>query len=459
MAVLALDSPATPMQVCTVEVFEPPEEGFDYPRLVALVGDRLAFVPRYRQRLMSVPGGLARPVWVDDDDFDLTYHVRQSAVPRPGSMDQVQELVARIVARPLDRSRPLWEMYLIEGLENGRFAILSKAHQTLVDGISTIDLGQVVLDVDTVSRERVPDDWTPRREPNAATLVRDAVEDGVRNPLEVLGAARTLAETITRANPLLANRRTVPESPLTGTVSQQRRFLTVRTNLEEYRHVRRVHGGTVNDVVLATVTGALRAWLMTRAESVHSSRQLRAMVPMGVIDQDLEPTSLGSQVVGHLLNLPVGEASPVVRLHQVSYALKAHKETGRAVSALRLIGVGGFAPATFHALGARVAATTAQRGFNLVVTNVPGPQFPLYAAGARMLESYPVQPLLPGHTLAIGVTSYDGGVHYGITADRDAVPDIDVIGQCLREALDELVDTASEARVRAPRGRKPTKRS
>jgi diacylglycerol O-acyltransferase len=459
MAVLALDSPATPMHVSTVEVFESPEEGFDYSRLVALVGDRLAFVPRYRQRLMSVPGGLARPVWVDDDDFDLTYHVRQSAVPRPGSMDQVQELVARIIARPLDRSRPLWELYLIEGLEGGRFAILSKAHQTLVDGISTIDLGQVVLDVDTVSRERVPDDWTPRREPNAATLVRDAVEDGVRNPLEVLGAARTLAETITRANPLLANRRTVPESPLTGTVSQQRRFLTVRTNLEDYRQVRRVHGGTVNDVVLATVTGALRAWLMTRAESVHSSRQLRAMVPMGVIDKDLEPTSLGSQVVGHLLNLPVGEASPVVRLHQVSYALKAHKETGRAVSALRLIGVGGFAPATFHALGARVAATTAQRGFNLVVTNVPGPQFPLYAAGARMLESYPVQPLLPGHTLAIGVTSYDGGVHYGITADRDAVPDIDVIGQCLREAIDELVDTASEARVRAPRGRKPTKRS
>ena len=180
MAVLALDSPATPMHVATVEVFEPPEEGFDYARLVALVGDRLAFVPRYRQRLMHVPGGLARPVWVDDDDFDLTYHVRQSAVPRPGSMEQVQELVARIIPRPLDRSRPLWEMYLIEGLEGGRFAILSKSHQTLVDGISTIDLGQVILDVDTVSRERVPDDWTPRQEPTAAALLRDAAEEGLR---------------------------------------------------------------------------------------------------------------------------------------------------------------------------------------------------------------------------------------------------------------------------------------
>ena len=153
-----------------------------------------------------------------------------------------------------------------------------------------------------------------------------------------------------------------------------------------------------------------------------------------------------------MLTLPIGEQSPVVRLHQVSYALKAHKETGKAVSALRLIGVGGFAPTTFHALGARVAAGVAQRAFSLVVTNVPGPQFPLYAAGARMLESYPVQPLLPEHALAIGVTSYDGGVHYGITADRDAIPDVDVVAQCIGEAIGELVDTVSDTR-RAPRGR------
>ena len=217
--------------------------------------------------------------------------------------------------------------------------------------------------------------------------------------------------------------------------------------------MRLVHGATVNDVVLATVTGALRLWLMTRAESVHSSRQLRAMVPMSVMDSDLEPTSLGSQVTGQVLALPIGENSPVVRLHQVSYALKAHRDTGKAVSALRLIGIGGFAPTTFHALGARVAADTPGRDFNLVVTNVPGPQFPLYAAGARMLESYPVQPLLPGHALAIGATSYDGGVHYGITADRDAMPDVEVVGQCIEEALVELVETTSESRLRAPRGR------
>jgi diacylglycerol O-acyltransferase / wax synthase len=173
-----------------------------------------------------------------------------------------------------------------------------------------------------------------------------------------------------------------------------------------------------------------------------------------VIDNDLEPTSLGSQVAGHLLSLPIGEPSPVVRLHQVSYALKAHKETGRAVAADRLAGVAGFAPTTFHALGARVAAAQSGRGFNLVITNVPGPQFPLYAAGAQMLESYPVQPLLPGHALAIGVTSYDGGVYFGLNGDRDALRDLHVLGQCVTEALEELVDSASEGRQRAPRGRK-----
>jgi diacylglycerol O-acyltransferase / wax synthase len=453
IALLAVDSATTPMHVATVDVFEQPEGGFDYARLVALVADRLAFVPRYRQRLVAVPGHIARPVWADDEDFDLTFHVRQSALPRPGTAEQLHELVARIIARPLDPSRPLWEMYLIEGLEDGRFAILSKSHQTLVDGISTIDLAQVILDTDTVARERVPDDWAPRREPSSAALVADAVADGLRDPLGALVTLRSEALTLARSHPLLSGRRAVPDSPLQVTLSQQRRFHTVRTRLDDYRKVRQLHGGTVNDVVLATVTGALRGWLMTRAESVHLSRQLRAMVPLSVIDDDQEPTSLGSQVTGSVLTLPIGEQSPVVRLHQVSYALKAHKDTGRAVSALRLIRAGGFAPTTFHSLGARVAAGAVQRGFNLVVTNVPGPQFPLYADGARMLESYPAQPLLPGHALAIGVTSYDGGVHYGITADRDAIPDVDVLGQCVVDALAELVDTASGTRTRAPRGR------
>ena len=467
MALLANESASAPAHNATLEVFEPSSAGFDYERLLALIADRIAFVPRYRQRLRAVPGRLANPVWVDDDDFDLTFHVRRSALPRPGSMEQLRELVARIMSRRLDRNRPLWEVYLVEGLEGGRFAILSKSHQILVDGISTVDLGQVILDVDPRPRGTVHDDWRPAREPSASALVAEAVSETVRHPSRlpetVLGNAESVARVAgstgraaVSALAAITNRRATPETPIHATLSEQRRFVTVRTELEDYRRVRRVHGGTVNDVILATVTGAMRAWLMTRAESVHGSRSLRAMVPMSVIDSDLEPTSLGSQVTGHLLNLPIGETSPVVRLHQVSYAFKAHKDTGMAVAADRLADVAGFAPTTFHALGSRVAAAQARLGFDLVVTNVPGPQFPLYAAGAQMLESYPVQPLLPGHALSIGVTSYDGGVYFGINADRDALPDVDVLGQCVVEALAELVDSASDTRPRAPRGRKKT---
>ena len=465
MAFWAAESASTPMHNATLEVFEPPADGFDYDRLVALIGDRIAFVPRYRQRIRTVPGRLANPVWVDDDDFDLTFHVRRSALPRPGSMDQLRDLVARIMSRQLDRNRPLWEVYLIEGVEGGNFAILSKSHQILVDGVSTIDLGQVILDVDPKPRETVHDDWRPQPEPSPPSLLADALHESLKHPRVAATTLRDNAGSLLRSAgsvggkaldlvSAVSNRRTAPDSPLSADLSEQRRFVTVKTQLEDYRRVRRVHGGTVNDVILATVTGGLRSWLMTRAESVHGSRTLRAMVPMSVIDSDLEPTSLGSQVAGHLLSLPIGESSPVVRLHQVSYALKAHKETGQAVAADRLAGVAGFAPTTFHALGSRVAAAQVRRGFHVVVTNVPGPQFPLYAAGALMLESYPVPPLLPGHALAIGVTSYDSHVYFGLSGDRDALPDLDVLGQCLTEALEELVDSASETRQRAPRGRK-----
>ena len=193
---------------------------------------------------------------------------------------------------------------------------------------------------------------------------------------------------------------------------------------------------------------------MTRAESLGGLRKIKAVVPVSVIDEELEATSLGSQIAAHLVSLPVGEPSAVVRLHQVSYSFQAHKETGRAVAANRLAGIAGFAPATFHAIGSRVAADELRRGAQISITNVPGPQSSLYAAGARMLETYPVHPLTRDHALAIGVTSYDGAVYYGITADRDLLPDADVLGQCITEALDELLDTASGGRPRAPRGRK-----
>ncbi len=471
LAILALESPTTPMHNATVEIFDPGDSGFDHDRLVALIDDRISFVPRYRQRLQPVPGRLANPLWLDDPHFDLGYHVRRSALPRPGTMDQLRELVARIVSRPLDRHRPLWEVYLVEGLADGRIAVLSKSHLAMVDGVETVDLGQVLLDASPDVKPLGGDEWRPGRRPSPLGLVAGAVGDSAHQPRVVLDtvrsnaavAWRTAGEVAARAGRVaeaLANRRPVPESPLTGELSQQRRVVTVRTDLADYRTVREAHGGTVNDVVLATVTGALRTWLMTRAESLGGLRRIRAVVPVSVIDEELEATSLGTQIAAHWVDLPVGEASAVVRLHQVCYSFQAHKETGRGVAANRLAGIAGFAPATFHAIGSRVATEELRRGSQLNVTNVPGPQSPLHAAGARMVETYPVHPLMPGHALAIGVTSYDGSVYYGITADRDLLPDADVLGQCLTEALDELLDTASGTRPKVPRGRrKPSKES
>jgi len=457
------ETPSTPRHIGTLEIFD---AGLTYDDLRALVEERIAFVPRYRQRLREVPGRLANPVWIDDVGFDLGFHVRRAALPSPGGPVQLRDLVSRIMSRRLDRHRPLWELYLIEGLEGGRVAVLSKSHQVLVDGITTVDLGQVLLDSRPEPRELGPDAWAPHRAPSPLGVVAGAVRESLTRPATLVATGHSRAHGVLRAGGAvshragavanaLANRRPARESPVSAELSEQRRLVTVRTCLEDYRTVRRAHGGSVNDVVLATITGALRAWLTARGTPPSQMRHLRAMVPMSVIDEELEPTSLGTQVAGHLLQLPLAEASPVIRLHQVSYAFKAHRETGRAVAANRLVGIAGFAPTTFHALGARVAAGNAHRTFHLTITNVPGPQFPLYAAGVEMQETYPVQPLLPGQALAIGVTSYNGGVHYGITADHDALPDVTLFAQCVKDSLEELVESTDDAR-RAPRGRGET---
>ena len=465
LAFLAAEDLETPRHNATVDVLDPGTSGFDHDRFVALVRDRIAFVPRFRQRVQGVPGGLANPVWVDDTGFDLGYHVRRSALPRPGTEEQLRELVGRIASRPLDRSRPLWEIYFVEGLEGGRVAVLLKSHQALVDGASTVDLGQVLLDDQATPPTLTGDDWRPRPGRTALGLVGEAVVDNLTDPRTLVATARTASARAVGATDVvgrrargvlgaLAGRGAERETALLGPLSQQRRVVTLDTDLEDYRAVREAHGGSVNDVILAAVAGGLRSWLVTRRETFGRLRQVRVVVPVSVIDDELEPTSLGSQIAVHEVDLPIGEPSAVVRLHQVSYAFAAHHATGKSVAADRLAGIAGFAPATFHAVGARVAAQEVRRGFALSVTNAPGPQSPLYAAGARLVASYPVPPLLPGQRLAIGVTSYDGRVFYGITADRDALPDADLLGTCVLEALAELVDASSSGRPRTRRGRR-----
>jgi diacylglycerol O-acyltransferase len=457
---LHLEDATTPMHVGSVMVFDAPTGGFDYESLVTLISQRIAHVPRYRQRIRTVPGGLANPVWVDDTNFDMSYHVRRSALPRPGSDEQLEELVARIQPRPLDRTRPMWEVYLVEGLAQDRFAIITKTHHSLVDGISAVDIGNVLVDGNPVASEGVLTTWRARPEPSGAELVVAALAEAARTPSQVVETIQHGVSDVTRAVGKVAtvagdvistlarvSARPAPESPLNAPVGRARRYVMIGTDLEDYRKVRtRLGRGsfadevTVNDVILATIAGAFRSWLLTRGESVYPGTTIRAMVPVSVHDGDDPPT--GAQVTACFVDLPVGEPGPSMRLHQIAFSMRQQMEGGsrRAVSADTLSGLGGFAPPTMHALGARLGGMVSRRLYNVVITNVPGPQTPLYAAGARMVSTYPVTPLGREQALSIGMTSYDGGVYYGLYADRDAMPDADVLGRGVVDALNELLE-------------------
>ena len=459
---LYMEESTTPMHVGSVMVFQPPDEGFDYDRLVSLICTRIAFVPRYRQRVREVPGRLANPVWVDDEEFDVTYHVRRSAMPRPGSDHQLEEFVARIQSRPLDRRRPLWEVYLIEGLAEGRFAIVTKSHHALVDGIHAVDIAHVIVDGESEREEPVTDTWRPAREPSDAELVASALLDVVRRPSQiadnvrggvadgkaiggrVLSAVGDVISTVARTAA-----RPAPVSPLNAEIGAARRYIMVGTDLADFRTVRsRLARGnyaddvTINDVVLATISGALRTWLLTRGEPVHNATTVRAMVPVSVYDTD-DAIRFGNRVTACFVDLPVGEPGASMRLHQISFAMRQQMKGGQAVGAESLAGLAGFASPTLHSLGARLGSAMSRRMFNVVITNVPGPQQPLYAGDALMLSTYPVMPLARGQAVSIGLTSYAGGVYFGLNGDRDAMPDLDVLGQCLVDSLAELVETRS----------------
>jgi diacylglycerol O-acyltransferase len=310
-----------------------------------------------------------------------------------------------------------------------------------------------MLDPTPAPREVPNEPWRPAHTPSGAALVAGAVTDLVRRPTRAVSTAwsavldvRATAERVSGlvggvASSLRSISSPAPDSPLNVRIGQQRRFGMAATDLDDYRRIRAAHGGTVNDVVLATVTGALRTWLLTRGEPVLPQTTIRALVPVSVHEQSRG--GVGNRVATYVVDLPVGESSPFVRLQQVSFAMRGHQESGRSVGADALVQLSGFAPPTIHSLGARVVSGMTRRLFNLVVTNVPGPQFPLYAAGARMLSIYPVVPLAKGQAVSIGLTSYDGGVYYGLNADRDAMPDVDVLASCLEESLAELGEGAA----------------
>lgn len=461
---LYMEELTTPMHVGGVVIFEVPENGFDYERLVGLIRDRISLVPRYRQRVRWVPGHIANPVWADDEQFDVTYHVRRSALPRPGTDDQLNELVARIMSRPLDRTRPLWEMYLVEGLEDNRFAVLTKTHHAMVDGATAVDIGQVILDPSPEPRELPEDTWRPLREPSSAELVAGAVNEIARSPKAVLDTVRgglidvqaTVGQVgrgaVGLASAVRTMARPASSSPLNASIGGARRYATTETDLEKLKTIKRAHGGTINDIVLTILAGALRSWMMTRGEPVTPRSSIRAMVPVSVRTPG---DASGNQIAAFLCDLPVGEPDPVIRLQRIRFEMDMLKETGQMLGATALVGVASFTPPTVHSLGARVVSGLSRRVYNVVITNVPGPQFPLYAGGALMLAAYPVVPLARGQAVSIGLTSYDGGVFFGLNADREAMPDVEVLAQCIDDAVDEMLASVT-AGGKPRRTKKPT---
>ncbi len=453
---LFLEEPTTAMHVGSVMIFEPPPEGLDYDDLLGLLSGRIGQVSRYRQRVKELPGHLANPVWVDDTDFDLAYHVRRAALPKPGNREQLQEFVARIQSRRLDREHPLWEIYLVEGLAKDRFALVTKTHQALVDGINAVDIAHLILDDTPVYRAATAQAWTPRRSPSDLELLAEAALESLTRPSKLVGAVRGGASEMLMLSKRVAGvagdvvstvartaARPAPSSPLNVRVGATRRFVMVGSDLSDYRKVREQldvhHEITVNDVVLATITGALRTWLQARGQPVHSGSTVRAMVPLSIYDLG-DNIGLANRVAPCFVELPVGEPSARLRLEQVAYQMRSQIAGG--IGADTLSGLTGFAPPTLHHLGARLTSAMSRRLFNLVITNVPGPQDPRYCAGAMMLASYPVMPLALGQAVAVGVTSYHGTMCFGLNGDRTAMHDLELLGGCLKDSLNELIDAS-----------------
>jgi diacylglycerol O-acyltransferase len=447
---LHLEDAASHMHVASVMLFEgsPPP----YDELLDAIERRLHLVPRYRQRLAFVPLAQGRPKWVDDPHLNLRYHVRATALPAPGDEDQLKELAGRVFAQQLDRDKPLWEVWLVDGLEGDRFALLSKTHHALVDGISGVDIISVLFD--TSPEPAAPADpgdrWLPRPLPTQVQLLGEALVERTTIPAEVVRSVRAVFRGPRR---ILSGARDAavgvgamawaglnpaPTSPYNQSIGPHRRFTWVRADLGEIKAIKNELGGTVNDVVLATVAGGLGKHLRRRGQNTDGL-ELKAMIPVSV-RADVERGALGNRVAAMMAPLPVWCQDPVARLDIVREELKGLKSSGQAVGAQVLTELTGFAPPTVMGQAARLVSR--QRMFNLVVTNVPGPQFPLYLAGRKMLDPFPMVPLAKNQALGIALLSYAGKINFGLVGDWDLMWDLDEFADDLRESLEELADAA-----------------
>ena len=448
---------AASLHIGSVGIFEgPPPPQAD---ITAMVDARLDHVPRYRQRVVTVPFGLGRPVWIDDDAFELDYHLRRTALPVPGDEDTLRRLTGRIMSQRLDRTKPLWEIWIVEGLTDDRWAMVSKVHHCMVDGVSGSELLAIILDLTADPPPPSDSEWVPQYPPTSAELAADALWDLATSQYEQL---RALGSAMRRRRRVMDDARTLltglgslrdvaaptPGLTLTGTIGPHREVAWAEVPLVDVKRVRAEFGGTVNDVVLAAIAGGFRALLLSRGEDL-AEHPVRSLVPVSVRATRGDGAAAGdgeldNKVSGMFAELPVDQDDPVVRLDMVRSQLTGLKESHQAVAGEALTSVTGFAPPALLALGTRLASRLAARTSNVhtVTTNVPGPQLPLYLCGRRMTRAYPYVPI--GAPLRTGVAafSYDGTITFGVTGDRDTAGDVAVLAEGIAESIDALVAAA-----------------
>jgi WS/DGAT/MGAT family acyltransferase len=454
---LALETATAHMHVAGVVLFDgtelvTAEGGIDIGRIKAHIGGKLGYVPRYRQRLAWVPPN-RRPVWVDDDHFDFDYHVRHTSLPRPGANEQLKRLAGRIVSQPLDRAKPLWELWVVEGMSENRFAIIAKIHHCMIDGISGVDLTTILLNVMPTSEIEPATDWSPRPAPNPAHL---AVAEAARVTRSAIDTLTNIPELAKRGGEIaitLGGRgfaafnslrsgwlRQSTRTPLNPDLGPNRRFDWTETPLAEVKAIRARLGGSVNDVVLAITAGAIRRFLLEDRNFDIGEGEFRVMNPVSTRLSG-QRGALGNQVAMWLVSLPISDPDPVSRLQKIKAETSKLKATNQALGAATLVELSRGTPIPLISLANRVVGPI-MRPFNLTVTNVPGPQFPMYLLEARMLATYPIVPLWSQHGLGLALFSYNGTMSWGIHADFDAVPDTASITSAIRYATNELLVAA-----------------
>lgn len=448
---LHVEDDVSHMHIGSVALFEGPAPR--YEQLADLVAAKLPALPRYRQRVRSVPLDVGRALWVEDPHFTLDYHLRHTVLPRPGGEAQLRRLVARVMALPLDRARPLWEMWLIAGVEQERWGLLCKLHHCMVDGVAASDLLGVLLASEPSDAPAVRDEWLPAPAPSTARVLAQTLSKQAVNPLQHARTAVTLARdprrvvraAVTLASGLISLRGLVgtpTARSLNRPLSRQRQWIGARARLEDVKTIKNALGGSVNDVVLACVAGAFRELLFEHGEPVFDELVVSTLVPVSVRTPDARGTD-GNHVSAMFAQLPVGLEDPVERLHAVATQMDARKHSGQALAGVTLTEIAGFCPPLLLSLGARAFTRLPQRRLQTVATNVPGPQQSLYLCRRRMLEVFPYVPLALEVRLGIAICSYDGMLSFGITGDGDDASDIETLARGVTYALEELLQRSA----------------